>query len=225
MFNFFRKRTWKQWFQEGMTHGGASAFSKAEACFREAARLAPNEPYPHYELGYTLFLLGRHEEALGEFRKTDQLARGFFLVQTEMYMCEQFLAGRIRQDVLSLLRELQQLVDQGQVHSGRAVELSRKVIALAPTCALGHFYLGKSLLHAEPVKAMEAFQRCLEHNPDETTAIDARFHMGVLHKQSGQETLARQQWQEIVTTFAGNPHIKFAEMNLAVGTNNPETSG
>ncbi len=57
MFSFFRKsKTWKQHFDEGMAYGQASDFAKAEASFRGAIRLAPTEPYPHYELGYTLSL-------------------------------------------------------------------------------------------------------------------------------------------------------------------------
>ena len=73
MFGFLLKnKTWKEHFDEGMAFGQRSEFSKAEASFREAVRLAPNEPYPHYELGYTLFLVGRYNEALEEFRRTDQ---------------------------------------------------------------------------------------------------------------------------------------------------------
>src|SRR5215470_20429914 len=104
VFNFFRKsKSWKELFEKGMTFGAANDFKKAEDCFRQATRLAPNEPYPHYELGYTLSLLGRHKEALQEFETTDRLARGFFLVQTEAYLSSQFLSGEINADILEKL--------------------------------------------------------------------------------------------------------------------------
>ena len=128
MFSFFRKsKTWKQYFDEGMAYGQASDFAKAEASFRRAIRLAPTEPHPHYELGYTLSLMGRYKEALEELRRTDELARGFFLVQTEAWMCEQFLSGVVDAEVLKLLRLLQRLTDNGASHSEQATTVSRRV--------------------------------------------------------------------------------------------------
>ena len=45
--------------------------------------------------------MGRYNEALEELRRTDELAHGFFLVQTEAYMCEQFLSGVIDAEAAS----------------------------------------------------------------------------------------------------------------------------
>src|SRR5688572_15824032 len=112
---------WRAAFDRGMAYGGASDFARAEECFREAVALAPDEPYPHYELGYTLFLLGRYAEALDEFRRTDALSRGFFLVQTEAYLCEQVISGAVGPAALSVLRHLQRLSDDGAAQSGEAV--------------------------------------------------------------------------------------------------------
>jgi tetratricopeptide (TPR) repeat protein len=103
-----------------MHHGAASDFAGAEASFREAVRLAPEEPYPHYELGYTLALVGRHEEALEEFRRTEQLnGGGFFASETEIYVCEQLLSGSIDIKVAELLRSLQAIVDNGDEHKAK----------------------------------------------------------------------------------------------------------
>jgi tetratricopeptide (TPR) repeat protein len=147
----FRKpQTWQEHFEEGMASGAASDFSRAEVSFREAVRLAPDEPYPRYELGYTLTLLGRHEEALEEFRRTEQLSRGFFLVETEIFLCEQLLSGSIGVDVLEMLRWLQRLTDDGEWQSEEAVVWSRKVIELAPECALGHFISARRCSNASP---------------------------------------------------------------------------
>jgi len=91
MFNLFRKRrTWKEHLDEGRRFGTASDLAQAEASFREAVRLAPEEPVPHYELGHTLFLMGRHAEALPELRRNDP--RGW-----ELVMCEEVLSGRLSQ--------------------------------------------------------------------------------------------------------------------------------
>ena len=211
MFNFFLK-SWKQLFEQGMAHGSANNFAKAEDCFRKAIRVAPNEPYPHYELGYTLSLLGRHKEALEEFETTDRLARGFFLVQTEAYLSRQFLEGAVNEDVLGKLRTLQRLMDTRSGASDDSVAISQQVISLAPNCALGHFFLGKALFETDDVVAERALQKCVELEPDETTAIDAKFHLGLLCRNRGEEEAARRIWSRIAADYSGNPHTRLAEM-------------
>jgi Flp pilus assembly protein TadD len=213
----FRRKpsTWEDYFEEGMTFGGASKLSKAETSFREAARLAPEEPYPHYELGYTLTLLGRHEEASEEFRRTKQLTpRGFLLVDTEIYLCEQVLAGSIDSSALEALRSLQHLTDSDQWQSHDAVALSRKAIEAAPECALAHFYLGKALFEREPQAAEEALRRCVELHPDDTTAINARWHIAALRRRAGDEDEARRIWRAIADEHPGHPGAIFADMNF-----------
>jgi tetratricopeptide (TPR) repeat protein len=213
----FRRKpsTWEDFFAEGMRLGGAAKLSKAEASFREAARLAPEEPYPHYELGYTLSLLGRNEEALEEFRRTEQLTHhGFLLVDTEIYLCEQVLSGSIDSSALETLRSLQHLTDSDQSQSDEAVALSRKANEMAPECALAHFYLGKALFEREPQAAENALRRCMELDPDETTAINARWHIGALRRLAGDENEARRIWRELVDEHPGHPGAVFAEMKL-----------
>jgi tetratricopeptide (TPR) repeat protein len=212
VFNFLRKsRTWKQYFEEGTAYGVASDFKKAEESFRHAVRLAPNEPYPHYELGYTLSLLGKHKEALEEFEATDRLARGFFQTQTEAYLSRQIISGGIDQEVLAKLRYLQRLTDTNAKGEETFV-VSQQVVALAPTCALGYFHLGKSLLGSDPVAAEQALHKCIRLGPDDTTAINAKFHLGILKRDGGQVDVARRIWAGIAEAYPGNPHTKMAEM-------------
>jgi tetratricopeptide (TPR) repeat protein len=213
--HFFRKsKTWQGHFDEGMKYGAASDLSRAEASFREAVQLAPEEPYPHYQLGYTLSLVGRHEEALEEFRRTEELWRGFFIVETEIYLCEQILSGSIDLAVLGMLRSLQWLVDAGEEGGLEALALSRNVVEAAPECALGHFHLGKAMLQREPQAAEEALSRCLELHPDDSTAINAKFHLGILRQQAGQEDDAHRIWREIASDYRGHPHTALANMSL-----------
>jgi Flp pilus assembly protein TadD len=190
-----------------MRRGGAADFSGAEESFREAARLAPEEPYPHYELGYTLALVGRHEEALEEFRRTEQLYRGFFLVETEIYMSEQLLSGSLNVDVLDMLRSLQRLVDSGSGQGEDSVALSRKVIELAPECALGHFHLGKALFMRDPAAAEVALRRCIELDPDDTTAIDAKWHLGALRERAGHADEAQRIWDAMASDHRGHSRM------------------
>ena len=204
----FGRRTWKEHFERGMAAGDAGDLDAAVSYFREAVRLAPLEPYPHYELGYSEFLLGQVEPALAEFRRTNELARGFFLVQTEIYMCEGVLSGLLDFDSMKVLRQLQQLTDTGRAQSPEAASLSRELIRRAPTCALGYYYLGKALLRVDAEASEEALRHCMTLNPDETTAIYALAHIGVHRRDAGDEAAARAIWSEVVTKYRNNPHVK-----------------
>ena len=197
---------WRQRFDEGMAHGAAGRYADAENSFRQAIRLAPQEPYPRYELGYTLSLLGRYDEALAEFALTDELKRGFFLVQTEIYVCEQVLAGKIDGEVLRSLRLVQQLTDTGAGRSERAATIARTVIDQAPECALGYFFLGKAVFSSAPQLSEECLQRCLELGVDDTTAIDAKWHLGELLEKRGRAAEARDVWGSIEADCPDNPH-------------------
>jgi Flp pilus assembly protein TadD len=209
---FFRRpKTWQDHFEQGMRHGSASEFAAAEESFREAVRLAPEEPYPHYELGYTLALLGRYEEALHELRRTQELQRGFFTVEREIWMCEQVLSGSADTNVVQMLRQLQWIVDAGGAESEDAVALSSKVVEEAPDCALGHFHFGKAIFRRDPVPAEQALRRCLELSPDDTTAINAKWHVAKMRERAGHENEARQIWAGIAADYPAHPAAEVAK--------------
>lgn len=66
--------------------------------------------------------------------------------------------------------------------SAQAAQLARQAVEIAPHCALGHFYLGKALLGTDKAAVEAALRRCLELEPDETTAIDAKKHLDFLRQ-------------------------------------------
>jgi tetratricopeptide (TPR) repeat protein len=212
MFWPFKKRTtWKEQFDLGMAAGGSGDIEGAVSHFRNAIRLAPLEPYPHYELGYSQFLLGRFEQALQEFRCTNELAEEFFLVQTEIYICEMVLAGVLDSECIAALRQIQLLTDTGQARGHDAVSLSRGLIVRAPTCASGYCYLGKALFTVDPKASEDALRQCLELRPDDTTAIDALTHIGSHRQAAGDSKGARAMWSDVVATYKSNPHVKTTE--------------
>jgi tetratricopeptide (TPR) repeat protein len=161
--------------------------------------------------------LGRHDEALEEFTRTEELHHGFLLVQTEIYLCDQVLAGKIDSDAIEWLRELQTLTDLGEGVSTRAEYLARKVTRRAPDCALGYFFLGKAIFIRSPEEAQRALERCMELRPDDTTAIDALGHLGLLQRNQGRVTEARSIWEGIVRDYPDYPQIGLVQMLLASG--------
>jgi tetratricopeptide (TPR) repeat protein len=206
------KEPWKHHFERGMAYAGAGDTHRAAESFREAIALAPGEPHPHYELGYTLFREGQYEQALEELRKTDDLSPGFFAVQTEIYICERIIAGKISAGALEVLRALEQLNDLGLAQSEDAVALSRRAIKLAPSCALGYFHLGKAVLHTHPQIAEKSLQHCLNLRPDDTTAINVKLHQGLLLQASGDLEGACGIWRSVIRDYERNPHARMCQV-------------
>jgi tetratricopeptide (TPR) repeat protein len=77
-------KSWKHHFEQGMAYGRSSDLHRAIESFQLAISIAPDEPYPHYELGYTLFLQGHYQKALDEYNIANRLVPGFFLVQRDI---------------------------------------------------------------------------------------------------------------------------------------------
>ena len=216
MLRFFKKRSkWKSHFDRGMSAGSAGDLRTASSHFKKATEAAPEEPYPHYELGYTLLLLGQYTDALRELKLTNELFPGFFLVQTEIYLCEGLLSGQLDDHTLSLLRQLQRLTDTGQAQGPDAISLSQQVIEAAPMCALGHYFLGKALMGANRAQSESALKRCMDLFPDDTTAIDALTHIGLHREAAGNLESARNIWADLLTRYQGNPHTKITEVILS----------
>ena len=199
---------WKAHFDRGMSAGASGDLEEASGHFAEAAELAPDEPYPHYEFGYTLSLLGRYNDALAAFRRTDELSPGFFLVQTEIYLCEQVLAGKLDESSLQIIRRIQGMMDSGAVGSAASVCLSRQVVDAVPDCALGHYLLGKSLFETDKARAELELRSCVELSPDDTTAIDAKTHIGLLREAAGDLDGALETWTDVLARYWSNPHTE-----------------
>jgi hypothetical protein len=201
--------TWKEAFERGMNAGGEGDVATAEAAFREAIALAPDETYPHYELGYTLCLAGRYADAL---RRAEELQRGFFLVETEILMCEQVVSGAIDAQTYAVIRQLMWQTDRGEGTTLQTEQLCRTVIGRAPACPFGYFFLGKAILQQLPDQARTALETCVELGADDTTAVNARFHLAVLRHQAGAADEARTMWKQLGQDFAGHPHAQLACM-------------
>jgi hypothetical protein len=139
------------------------------------------------------------------------LSKGFFHVQTEIYVCEMVLAGLLDQESLAEFRQLQRLTDTRQGQTEAAVSLSRELITRAPGCALGHYYLGKALFRSEPKASEESLERCLTFDPDDTIAIDALTHIGSHRRARGDGEGAQAIWSGVVTKYKNNPHAKLTE--------------
>jgi tetratricopeptide (TPR) repeat protein len=212
--NVLKPETWEEHAEAGAAYGAGSDWARAESSFREALRLAPDESYPHYGLGLTLFLAGRYGEALPELRRTNESARGIFLIQQELYMCEQIVSGHLSQEGLQLLQELEGLTDSGDAQSAQAQQLARQAIDAAPQCAIAYVYLGKALLNSDPAGAETALRRCLELEPDDTTAMDAKIHLGMVRQQAGATDEALSLLRGVIADYNDCPYTRICKALL-----------
>ena len=163
-----------------MEAGGRGDLVAAERAFRDAIVLAPDEPYPHYELGYTLALAGKFSEALVELKRTSEIAPSFYLVDVEIYLCELVLARALDRDTLIAFRKLLARFERGDGTTLETEQLCRVVVASRPELALGHYLLAKCVIERLPEEATREFELCLTLAPDPTTASDARHHLGMV---------------------------------------------
>ncbi|WLQ16168.1 tetratricopeptide repeat protein [Hahella aquimaris] len=68
---------------QGREFGQQGENDKAIDAFTHAIKLAPDWPYPYYDLAYTYLLAGDPEQALAQYKTVNQLSpRGFFTAQT-----------------------------------------------------------------------------------------------------------------------------------------------
>jgi TolA-binding protein len=126
------------------------------------------------------------------------------------------LRGYINQETLELYRALQKLSDMDRSQSSEAIELSAKAIELDSSGALGYYYLGKALIHNDNEQAEKALYTCLRNSPDDTTAIDAKVHLGLIRQAKGDLGVAYCIWHSVLVHYRDNPHAKFCATLLSL---------
>jgi len=207
-------KKWKKQFDKGRKAGSRGDLESAASHFTRASKIAPDEPYPHYELGYTLSKLGQYTEALGEFEQTEKLARGFFIVQTEILIHQAMLKKSIDEHLVGKLREIQKIADTQGAQNPQIITLADEVIDEAPEFPLGHYYLGQALFPGERERSENAFKKCMDLSPDETTSIYALNFIALFRELAGDIETARKIWIDLLARYDGNPHTEMIKMTL-----------
>ena len=191
-------------------------------CFQKAISNAPNEPYPHYELGFTLCKIGQIEEGLQEFRITNKLSEGFYLVQTELFLYESFMNKSIDEIALTLCREILQLNDllisfnqsphywpgpPGPELIPKLDQLTRKLRERFPNFALSELFFARHALEESTDNIRASLEQCLALNPDDTTKIYAMYYLSGLCSKNDPDK-ATDILLEVARLFPNNPHVQ-----------------
>lgn len=144
--------------------------------FRNAAKLDPYDPQPHYLEGLTLLHLQRFPEAVEASTRCEKLGPGWFHVRAQIWMAKELAAGRVSHDTFLRLREL----EDGESPPEQKVALAMDTLKAAPQVAAVHLALGNALLNLQRVdEARAAFRQGLAQNPEPDVASRLRLRLAL----------------------------------------------
>lgn len=149
--------------QAGRQAGARGETKQALRLLTDAASLAPEWPYPLYDVAFTYLLSGDFAKALEYYGRTVELApRGFFTALTAVQTLERERTGELPEGIYLAYTQLEWLQD-AQVKEARV----REILSAAPTFAPAWKEL--ALLSAEESERFEAIEIGLNADPDPET--------------------------------------------------------
>lgn len=112
---------------EGERRGSIGDYDGALAAFEKAALMDPHDPSPVYQAGVTFMFLDRPAEAAERFRKTNELAPGWYRCRAYGYIAEQVAEGKLVSPVFGLVLSL----DEPGLTAEERVRLAEQGIAVS----------------------------------------------------------------------------------------------
>lgn len=185
--------------------GGAGDYEKAIGLLEQASTLAPEWPYPVYDMAFTYLLMKDVENARKYYRKTVELApRGFFTAITALNSLD-----REEQDELPPGTYLEYLslewIDDAEAKSKVIHELVKRVPAFAPG------WKELATLSDSDAETLAAIEKGLAANPDaETIGILQINKALVLDRRGDHEGAVR-----LLGELALDPSSTYATEHLA----------
>jgi tetratricopeptide (TPR) repeat protein len=165
--------------QQARQAGGAGDYKKAIGLLERASSLAPQWPYPVYDMAFTYLLSKDAENARKYYRKTVELApRGFFTAITALYALDREEKGDLPGGTYLAYLSLEWVDD-----AGKKAEAIRQLVKNVPGFAPGWKELaGLSDTDAERLAAIE---KGLAANPDAETKGLLQINKALVLDRSG----------------------------------------
>ena len=176
---------------------GAALFAQgkdAQAALETAARLLPNDPESHTNLGNVLRAKGRPEAAADRHRRAIELQPDY---------------ADAHNNLGSALRDLNRLDDAARSY--------RKAVSLKPDFAMAHNNLGLALQGLGRIhEAMASFRSALESKAD---FAEPRFHLANSLRDQGQLKEAAEGYRRVLATQPGriDALMNLGDVSLALG--------
>lgn len=158
--------------ERGRKLASQGKYEEALSLFRDAAKADPLSPQPPFEAAVTLMHLGRTDQAIDEYARTEELAPGWFHCRSEMWLAQQIVVGRYELPAFEVLR----VIEDGGLATEAQRQLAEQALGKWPDLAPLHHLHGRSL-RAQPPLAVKAYRRGLacEEEPDIRTRLLAEL--------------------------------------------------
>ena len=131
--------------------------------FEKAIKIAPEWPYPYYDLAYTYLLNSKYKDAYKYYKKTDELApRGFFTTKTAVHYLGKEQRGELPEGIY-----LYYLSYEWSNDPQKKFEIVENLISKFPSFAPA--WQKRAGFEEEPKKILAIIEKGLNANPDSET--------------------------------------------------------
>jgi len=194
--------------QKARQLGAAGEYDQAIEILSQAHALAPDWPYPTYDMAFTYLLMNDYEKARECYEKTVNLSpRGFFTALTALDTLNREVSGELPEGTYAAYMSLEWIED--------AQQKSKMINAL--TERLPQFAPGwkEYAVHCDDLSAkLEAIEKGLAANPDLETKGMLLINKALVLNQQGDIAMAK----KILGNLALDPNATFANEHLAKQT-------
>lgn len=191
--------------QKGREEAGKGNYEAGIKLFKEAQTLAPQWPYPPYDLAYTYLLQGDHKNALKYYLQTDQLSpNGFFTCKTALWSLEKEAKGIYPKGLYLLYIEI-----EWAPSAEEKIKIAKKIVESHPDYAPAWKEL--FILLETKEEKMEALEKGLKNDPDPETKGILLANKAAQLYQNQQKKEAR----ELLNQIIQDPQASFASKGIA----------
>jgi tetratricopeptide (TPR) repeat protein len=149
--------------QLAVLSGQNGLYDEAIKLLKEAHQLAPDWPYPIYDLAYTYLLKGDFENALSYYKMTDSLApEGFFTSKTALWVLEKEESGTYPKGLYLDYLEIESISDKN-----KKINIARNLTEKYPDFAPAWKEL--AIFSDDNNEKMQFIENGLKNNPDSET--------------------------------------------------------
>ena len=171
--------------EEARAAGQSGDLQNSIALLEEAHELAPDWPYPLYDLAFTYLLRQDFKSALKYYRATDEIdPAGFFTAKTAIWSLEKEESGEFVSGLYLAYVQLE-WVDNLE----EKLDLSRKIVARFPTFAPAWKEISVHLKTDE--ERLETIEHALTLNPDPETLGVLLLNQALIYQRKGETSRAR----------------------------------
>lgn len=181
----------QQLHQEARAQGEAGDYASALSLLKQASEVAPNWPYPPYDMAFTYLLQGDRTNALLKYREVDRMEpRGFFTTKTALWTLEREEKGLFPKGTYLAFVSLEWAEPQ------KKREMIEQMTTNLPTFAPG--LKEKALLVEGTDQQLGYLEKALALEPDPETYGTCMLNKASLLSSAGRTAEAKRMVEELI---------------------------